>query len=71
METKVKYIGKHILLIVEHNGVEYECIVCSSVKNLYQCNPNPEEHNTTWTDIENIIRDAAWNLEIEDLDNND
>lgn len=66
--SKVKCIGKHILLIVEHNGVQYECVVCSGVKNLYECTPHPKEHNSTWTDIENIIRDAAWNLEIQDLD---
>lgn len=35
----------------------------SDTKNLFECTPKPEN----WVEIENIIRDAAWNLEIENL----
>jgi hypothetical protein len=60
---KVKCIGKHILLEVQHDEITYECTVCDGVKNLYSCEPRPKG----WTEIENVIRDAAWNLKIENL----
>ena len=66
--SKVTCIGKHILLTVEHNGVEYYCVVCGGIKNLYECDPNPQEHGSTRLEIEDIIRDAAWSLNIENLD---
>jgi hypothetical protein len=35
-------------------------MVSSDFKNLYECDPKPEN----WVEIEDIIRDAAWNLDI-------
>ena len=62
--TKVEYTGKHLLLNVYHNGVLYECVVSSDCKDLFKCNPAPNN----WIEIEDIIRDAAFNLNIKNLD---
>jgi hypothetical protein len=62
--SKVTCTGKHLLLQVEHNNITYECMVSYDCKELFTCEPEPD----SWTEIENIIRDAAWNLEIEMLD---
>lgn len=63
--TSVECVGKHILISVKHEGVEYDCIFCDGVKNMFECDPPPPDGN--WTLIENIVRDAAWNLEIKNL----
>lgn len=62
--SKVRCTGKYLLLEVIHKGVTYECMTSSDTKNLYECTPKPED----WVEIENVIRDAAWNLSIENLD---
>jgi hypothetical protein len=36
----------------------------SDTKNLFECTPQPED----WVEIEDVIRDAAWRGEIENLD---
>jgi hypothetical protein len=61
--SKVRCIGKHLLLQVEYNDITYDCMVSYDCKDLFKCEPEPD----CWTEIEDIIRDAAWNLEIEDL----
>lgn len=60
----VKCTGKYLLIEVIFESVSYECVVSSDCKDLFECNPEPE----SWTDIENIIREAAWRGEIENLD---
>lgn len=60
---KVKHISTHYILEVEHNGITYECTVSSDFKDLFECNPKPKD----WVEIENIIRDVAWNGEIENF----
>jgi hypothetical protein len=62
--NKVICRGKHLLIEVRHNGITYDCVVSYDCKNLYECEPKPD----IWVEIENIIRDAAWRGEIEDLD---
>lgn len=62
--SKVKCYGKNLLLEVEHDDIVYDCLVSSDCKNLYECEPTPN----SWVEIENVIRDAAWNLKIENLD---
>lgn len=62
--SKVKCTGKHILIEVEHKGVTYNCVFCDGVKNMYECEPEPQ----SWNEIVDIVRDAAWNLKIENLD---
>lgn len=62
--SKVKCYGKHLLLAVEHEGIVYDCLVSSDCKDLFECDPAPD----SWTEIEDIIRDAAWRSEIENLD---
>jgi hypothetical protein len=61
---KVECIGKYFILQVNHNGIDYECVVSYDCKNLFECHPQPND----WVEIENIIRDAAYNLEIKNLD---
>jgi len=64
METsKVICTGKYLLFNVHYNGIVYECMTSSDTKNLFECTPDPED----WVVIEDIIRNAAWNLEIENL----
>jgi len=63
-KSKVRCTGKYLLFEVIHKGITYECMTSSDTKNLYECTPEPEN----WVEIENVIRDAAWNLRIEDLD---
>jgi hypothetical protein len=60
----VRCVGKYLLIEVDHNGITYECMTSSDTKDLFECNPEPE----SWVEIEDIIRNAAWNLEIENLD---
>jgi hypothetical protein len=62
--TKVRRISTHYILEVKHNSITYECTVSYDFKDLFECEPKPEN----WVEIENIIRDAAWNGEIENLD---
>lgn len=62
--SKVRCTGKYLLLEVIHKGVTYECMTSSDTKNLYECTPKPED----WVEIEDVIRDAVWNLSIENLD---
>ena len=62
-KSKVRCTGKYLLLEVIHKGITYECMTSSDTKNLYECTPKPEN----WVEIEDVIRDAAWNLSIEDL----
>jgi len=62
--SKVECTGKHLLMDVEHNGITYECIVSYDCKDLFECDPKPD----SWTEFEDVIRDAAWNLKIENLD---
>ena len=61
--SKVKCTGKHLLLEVKHNNIVYDCVVSFDCKNLFECYPIPDD----LIEIENIIRDAAYNLEIENL----
>lgn len=61
--SKVRCYGKYLLLEVKHKGKKYDCVVSSDCKNLFECDPEPEDR----VEIENIIRDAAYNLEIENL----
>jgi hypothetical protein len=56
--------GKYLLIEVIHEGVTYECVTSSDLKNLYECTPDPE----SWTGIENLIREAAWRGDVQDLD---
>jgi hypothetical protein len=58
--SKVEYITKYHVLEVKHKEITYECMVSSDFKNLYECDPKPEN----WVEIEDLIRDAAWNLDI-------
>jgi len=55
--------GKHLLMEVRHNGITYDCVVSDDCKHLYECEPKPD----SLVEIEDIIRDAAWRGEIEDL----
>jgi hypothetical protein len=59
----VKLITKHLVMIVTFEGVEYEATTSEDTKNLYDVHPEPKSR----VEIENIIRNAAWNLEIENL----
>jgi hypothetical protein len=63
-KSKVRCTGKYLLFEVIHKGIVYECMTSSDTKDLYACDPEPED----WVEIENVIRDAAWNLRIENLD---
>ncbi len=56
--------GKHLLIEVEHEGITYDCLVSSDCKNLFECDPKPD----SLVEIENLIREAAWKGEIENLD---
>jgi hypothetical protein len=60
----VKCTGKHLLIEVTFEGIVYDCLVSSDLKNLFRCDPIPEN----WVEIENLIRDAAWNGNIENLE---
>lgn len=60
----VRYIGKHLIFIVTYNDIEYEVITSEDTKDLFDIYPEPESR----VEIEDIIRDAAWNLEIENFD---
>ena len=62
--SSVRYTGKYLLFEVIHKGVTYECMTSSDTKNLFECTPKPEN----WVEIEDVIREAAWNLSIENLD---
>ena len=62
--SKVICTGKYLLFDVIHKGVTYECMTSSDTKNLFECTPQPED----WVEIEDVIRDAAWRGEIENLD---
>ena len=60
----VECTGKHLLINVKlTDGQEFDCIVSDDCKNIFRCDPEPE----SITEIEDIIRDAAWNLEIKNL----
>lgn len=61
--SKVTCTGKHLLLEVVHNNITYDCMVSFDCKNLFECDPSPEN----WTEIEDVIRDAAYNLKIINL----
>lgn len=63
-EPTVKLIAKHFVMTVVFEGVEYEAITSEDTKNLYEIHPEPKSR----VEIENIIRNAAWNGEIENLD---
>jgi len=63
-KPKVRYITKHYVFIVTYKGVEYEVTTSEDTKNVYAVYPEPE----SIVEIENIIRDAAWNLKIENFD---
>lgn len=56
--------GKHLLIEVNHNSKNYNCVVSDDCKNLLECDPLPD----MWGEIEDIIRDAAWRGEIVNLD---
>lgn len=62
--SKVICRGKHLLIEVNHNNETYDCVVSYDCKDLYECEPKPD----SLVEIENIIREAAWRGEIEDLD---
>jgi hypothetical protein len=62
--SKVRRISTYYVLIVEHNGIDYECVVSYDLKDLFECYPEPKN----WVEIENIIRDAAWDGDIENFD---
>jgi hypothetical protein len=62
--SEVRCTGKYLLFDVIHKGVTYECMTSSGTKNLFECTPQPED----WVEIEDVIRDAAWRGEIENLD---
>jgi len=62
--SQVRCTGKHLLMEVEFNGVTYECLTSFDCKDLLGCEPEPEN----WLHIEDLIRDAAWRGEIENLD---
>jgi hypothetical protein len=62
--SEVRCTGKYLLFDVIHKGVTYECMTSSDTKNLFECTPQPED----WVEIEDVIRDAAWRGEIENLD---
>lgn len=62
--SKVEYIGSYYIFTVIHKDIEYECVTSSDCKNLFKCTPEPEN----WVEMENIIRDAAFNLEIKNFD---
>jgi hypothetical protein len=62
--SEVRCTGKYLLFDVIHNGLTYECMTSSDTKNLFECTPQPEN----WVEIEDVIRDAAWRGEIENLD---
>jgi hypothetical protein len=62
--NKVKHISTRYILEVEHNGITYECAVSFDFKDLFECEPKPEN----WVEIEDAIRDAAWRGEIKNLD---
>jgi hypothetical protein len=61
--SEVKLISTHYILEVTHNEVKYECTVSFDFKDLFECTPSPND----WVEIENIIRNAAWNGEIENI----
>lgn len=61
--SKVNCTGKYLLLEVIHDKIVYNCVVSSDCKNLFECDPEPKDR----VEIENIIRTAAYNLEIENL----
>ena len=54
-KSKVMCTGKYLLFEVIHKGIVYECMTSSDTKDLYACDPEPED----WVEIENVIRDAA------------
>lgn len=62
----VECIGKHILITVTHEGVEYDCVFCDGLKNMFECNPEPEDGNLM--KIAEIVQDAACRGEIKNLD---
>ena len=62
--SKVECTGKHLLLEVKHKGITYECIMSFDCKDLFECDPKP----ASWTEIENVIRDAAFNFKIKNLE---
>jgi hypothetical protein len=64
---KVRRISTHYIIEVEHNGITYECTVSYDFKDLFECTPKPKD----WVEIENIIREAAWNGEIENFNENE
>lgn len=62
--SQVRCVGKQIRIEVEHNGATYECLFCDSLKNMFECDPEPEN----WVQLENLVREAAWRGEIENLE---
>jgi hypothetical protein len=61
--SKVEYYGSYLLLTVKHGGITYDCLVSEDCKNLYECNPIPDN----WVEIEDVIRDHAYKGKIINL----
>ena len=62
-KSTVECTGKHLLMEVKHKGTTYECMVNFDCKDLFKCDPRPDN----WVGIENVIRDAACNQQIKNL----
>ena len=61
--TAISLISTHSVLAINHDGVYYECTVTSDFKTILSIEPEIEN----LTELEMIIREAAMNGEIENL----